>query len=113
MGGLSFPRGAMILISPWLMHRHEAFWKDPDLFDPDRFTPIREKEIPKGAYLPFGQGPRICIGAAFGLIEATLCLARVIARYDIDIMRPETVRPAARLTTRTVSGIAAKLKRRR
>ncbi len=112
VGGISFPRGAMILISPWLMHRHEVFWKEPDLFDPDRFTSGREKEILKGTYLPFGQGPRICIGAAFGLIEATLCLARVIARYDIEIMRPETVRPAARLTTRTASGIAAKLKRR-
>lgn len=112
MGDLTFPKGALVLISPWLLHRHEALWANPDRFDPDRFAESREKAIPLGAYIPFGLGPRICIGAAFALVEATLILARVVSRYDIEIKRPEDVYPAARLTTRTTNGIEAKFTKR-
>lgn len=111
-GSVKFPRGALMLVSPWLMHRHEALWPNPDRFDPDRFSATREKDIPSGAYIPFGQGPRICIGAAFALMEATLILARIVSRYDIEIMRANDVYPAARLTTRTANGITARLTRR-
>ena len=101
-----------MLVSPWLMHRHEALWPNPDRFDPDRFSVAREKDIPSGAYIPFGQGPRICIGAAFALMEATLILARIVSRYDIEIVRPNDVYPAARLTTRTANGITARFTKR-
>lgn len=105
---IRFPKGAMMLISPWLLHRHRLLWRDPDRFDPDRFIGDREKTIQPGAYIPFGMGPRVCIGAAFALLEATLILARVVCRYDISIERAETVQPAARLTTRTANGMNAR-----
>lgn len=112
MGDLKFPKGALVLIAPWLLHRHEALWENPDRFNPDRFAASREKAIPQGAYIPFGLGPRVCIGAAFAQVEATLILARVVSRYDMEIKRPEDVYPAARLTTRTVNGIEAKFTKR-
>lgn len=112
VGDIAFPKGAMMLISPWLLHRHRELWSDADCFDPERFMGEREKAIPSGAYIPFGMGQRVCIGAAFALLEATLILARIICRYDIDIKNADTVRPAARLTTRTVDGMDAVLKMR-
>lgn len=93
-------RGAMIMISPWTTHRHRRLWRDPDLFDPDRFMPEREAEIPSGAYLPFGMGPRVCVGASFALTESTLIIARLVRRFDFACLDPAAVRPAARLTTR-------------
>lgn len=109
VGDVSFPEGAMMLISPWLLHRHRHLWADSDRFDPDRFLGEREKTIPSGAYIPFGMGPRVCIGAAFALLEATLILARIVSRYDIRIEHAERVQPAARLTTRTANGMNARL----
>ena len=93
-------RGAMVMISPWTIHRHRRLWREPDLFDPDRFMPEREKELPSGAYLPFGTGPRVCVGASFALTESTLILARLVRRFDFHCDDAKGVRPAARLTTR-------------
>ncbi len=109
--GTRFPRGAMILISPWIMQRHRALWRKPDIFDPDRFAPGREADRCDSAFLAFGQGPRVCIGAAFATIEASLILARIVRRYDIEALAPETVWPASRLTTRSVSGIPVRFRR--
>ncbi|MEM6973058.1 MAG: cytochrome P450 [Pseudomonadota bacterium] len=111
IGDLEMPRGAMVLISPWTIQRHEALWPDADRFDPDRFTPGREDTVPSGAYLPFGGGPRLCIGTAFAMLEASLILAAIVRRYDLEVERPERVRPVARLTTRPASDITVRLHR--
>jgi cytochrome P450 len=60
----------MVVISPWVLHRHRLLWDDPDLFDPRRFLRGAQRTIERHAYLPFGVGPRMCIGAAFALQEA-------------------------------------------
>lgn len=112
IGGKRVKRGAMIMIAPWVLHRHHALWRDPDAFDPDRFSPAREAELRMGAYIPFGLGPRVCAGAAFATTEAALILARLLRRYDFDIQTPERVRPAARLTTRPREQIFARVRRR-
>ncbi|MEL6196976.1 MAG: cytochrome P450 [Pseudomonadota bacterium] len=112
IGGLEIPKGAMVLICPWTMHRHEALWTAPDRFDPDRFTPAREAEILPGSYIPFGQGPRLCVGIAFAMMEAVLILAAWVRRYDIETLAPERVRPVARLTTRPARDIRIRLQRR-
>ena len=112
IGRLSVPRGAMIMISPWIMHRHRAFWRDPDRFDPDRFLPEREHEWTQSAYLPFGMGQRLCAGAAFATVESTLILARLIRRYDVEATNPQAVRPVTRLTTRSSQGIGLHFQRR-
>lgn len=93
-------RGTMIMVAPWVIHRHHNFWQNPDAFDPDRFAPGREEAIVPGTYMPFGLGPRICVGAAFATTEATLILARLLRRFDFAIEAPGSVSPIARLTTR-------------
>lgn len=100
IGRFRIRRGAMVMIAPWAIHRHQDYWPEPDRFDPDRFTPEREKDIVPGTYLPFGLGPRICIGAGFAGIESALILARLGRRFDFKLEAPEAVRPVARLTTR-------------
>ena len=91
-------RGAMVMVAPWVLHRHQAFWRNPHAFDPDRFE--RESEIIPGTYIPFGLGPRVCAGAAFATTEAVLLIARLFRRYDFSVIEPQKVRPAARMTTR-------------
>ncbi|MEO1469127.1 MAG: cytochrome P450 [Pseudomonadota bacterium] len=104
IGAMDVPRGGMVLVSPWTMHRHEALWRDADRFDPDRFLG-GESEIRPGSYIPFGAGPRLCIGTAFAMQEAVLIMASLVRRYDLAVERPEKVRPVARLTTRPARDI--------
>jgi cytochrome P450 len=112
IGGRKVKRGAMIMIAPWTIHRHRAFWKNPDAFDPDRFSPEREGELVSGAHVPFGLGPRVCVGAAFAQTEATLIIATLARRYDFRIEAPGRVRPVARLTTRPAEQVMARVGRR-
>ncbi len=102
----------MIMIAPWTIHRHEKLWRDPHVFDPDRFSPdARRRDSARGLY-PFGQGPRICVGAAFATMEATLILARLFRRYEFAPRAAGEVEPVARLTTRPKREILAGLARR-
>jgi cytochrome P450 len=112
LGGLKVKRGALLMISPWTIQRHEAYWPRPHEFDPDRFSAARESELVPGTYLPFGLGPRLCIGAAFATTEATLILARLVRDFDFSVLAPERVRPAARLTTRPAQQILCRVRRR-
>jgi cytochrome P450 len=107
IGRYRVKRGAMIMIAPWTIHRHEKLWRDPHRFDPDRFSPEREHELVPGAYMPFGFGPRICVGAAFATLEATLILARLFRRFDFTVRDAGRVEPVARLTTRPKHEIMA------
>lgn len=100
LGGRKIKKGAMVMIAPWAIHRHELYWDQPDAFDPDRFSAAREKDLVPGAYLPFGQGPRVCAGATFAMIESTLILAELVRRFDFHAQDADKVVPVARLTTR-------------
>jgi cytochrome P450 len=110
LAGQKLERGCMVMIAPWTIHRSADNWANPDRFDPDRFS--RDGEIASGAYIPFGLGPRICVGAAFATIESTLILARLVRRYDFTPLSPETVRPVARLTTKPFAEIMCRVRRR-
>jgi cytochrome P450 len=112
IGPYAVKRGAMIMIAPWAIHRHATLWPDPHAFDPDRFSPGRDSEIPAGAYLPFGIGPRVCVGAAFAQTEAALILARLLRRYRFTVDAPDRVRPVARLTTRPAEEVIVRVARR-
>jgi cytochrome P450 len=109
LGGRRIAKGTMVMIAPWSLHRHERLWRNPDRFDPDRFTPEREHELPKGAYIPFGTGPRVCIGAAFATLEATLVVAELVRSYEWKACAPDKVWPLARLTTRPTHQIECQI----
>lgn len=105
LGGREIAPGTQIVIPIFAIHRHRAFWTDPDRFDPDRFRPEHANAIPRGQYMPFGAGPRICIGQTFALLEARIILATLIrgARFTWDGKHlPE---PVSRVTLRPKGGM--------
>jgi len=104
--------GAVIFVSPWLMHRHEDHWDKPDVFDPDRFETEKGQEGLRCAYLPFSMGPRVCAGAAFALQEATLLLAELVRRFRFIPAAGHTPVPVARLTLRSANGLPLVVERR-
>jgi unspecific monooxygenase len=97
-GGVAIPARAIVLIAPWVLHRHRRLWREPERFDPDRFLP----GVPppdRFAYLPFGVGPRVCIGAQFALTEATLVLAAMVRAFRIERADDAPVVPRGIVTT--------------
>ncbi len=110
LGTRKIRKGALVIVSPWVLQRHEKYWRDPDVFDPERFSPDRERDIPANAYIPFGLGPRICAGAAFASIEAVLIIASLLRSFDFSVLNPEKVQPAARLTTRPTEQIFVRVR---
>jgi unspecific monooxygenase len=97
-GGIAIPARAVVLIAPWVLHRHRRLWDQPEKFDPVRFLPDAPPPE-RCAYLPFGMGPRVCIGAQFALTEATLVLAAMIRAFHIERANSEPVVPVAIVTT--------------
>lgn len=98
--GLKLRAGRTVLISPWVMHRHRRYWHAPDRFDPERFLDERAKALPRYVYLPFGGGPRVCIGASFALLEAVLILGTYAQYTDIRVVNAGNVMPQARIVLR-------------
>jgi cytochrome P450 len=84
--GTRIPAGTIGIIPIYAIHRHRSFWDDPDRFDPGRFDPDRAEKPSRYQYMPFGAGPRICLGATFALIEATIMVATFVraARFEVD-----------------------------
>ena len=104
--------GSTIAVAPWLIHRHRDFWDRPDEFDPDRFTTPKGKNSLRCAYLPFSQGPRVCLGAAFAMQEGVLILASLLRRYRFETGPELTPKPVGRLTLRSEEGIRLKIFKR-
>jgi cytochrome P450 len=96
--GVAVPAGAVVFISPWVLHRHRRLWAEPEKFDPARFLPDASPPD-RFAYLPFGIGPRVCVGAQFALTEATLVLASLFQAFDIERAEDDPVEPVAIVTT--------------
>jgi unspecific monooxygenase len=96
--GMPVAKGTLITIAPWVLHRHRAHWHRPAVFDPARFLP---GATPPGryTYMPFGAGPRICVGAQFALTEAVIVLARLLRRFRIRFSGSGAVLPIGRVTT--------------
>ena len=110
--GHRIPAGALVLIVPWLLHRKPSLWEHPDRFDPERFSPERVVARPRFAYIPFGAGQRICIGAAFAMTEAMLILAMIAQRYRLRLKRGHPVEPQGLITLRPRYGLRMTLERR-
>ena len=98
VAGRKVKKGDLILIAPWLLHRHEKLWREPNVFVPGRFLPPNPPPD-RFAYLPFGVGPRICIGSHFALVEATLALAQLIGAFHVALHDRGPVMPIGVVTT--------------
>jgi cytochrome P450 len=105
VGRRKLRRGALVMIAPWTLHRHQHYWRQPNHFIPERFLPENEAELVDGTFIPFGQGPHLCVGAGFAQTEATLIIASLVRAFDFVRADDKPVRPAARLTTRPTQQI--------
>ncbi len=96
LGPHTLERRTMVIVSPYVVHRHRLLWTNPDLFDPRRFL----SPVNRYAYLPFGIGPRMCIGAAFAMQEAVLAVATILKKFTIELAPGQILWPVHRLTLR-------------
>jgi cytochrome P450 len=103
--GQPIEKGHIIGVSTWTLHRMPQYWGNPEGFDPDRFLPERKKERPRFAYLPFGAGPRICIGAGFAMLEAKAILAVLLRRFRFEVVSGYRLEPEPLVTLRPKGGI--------
>jgi cytochrome P450 len=108
--GYKINKGAAIMISPHLLHRKPEYFPDPEKFDPDRFTPENESKLPRHAYLPFGGGPRVCIGNQFALIEGQLITATIAQKFYFELLSNTPIEREPLITMRPKGGIPVKVK---
>ena len=105
LGGKKISAGAVVTVSPFLLHRHRTLWDRPDEFDPARFLGANRDRIDRFAYIPFGAGPRVCIGMGFALQEAIIVLAHLTRAFRFDLAPGNTVKPVQRITLRPQGGM--------
>jgi cytochrome P450 len=105
VGGYHVPAGSDVLICTYTLHRHPQFWEQPDSFDPGRFHPERTAERPRYAYIPFGAGPRFCVGSNLGLLEAVLVVAMIAREFDLHRASSGAVAPEPMLSLRLRGGL--------
>lgn len=109
---LVIARGTQVLVMPWTVHRHRLLWDRPDAFMPERFHPENRDRLDRYQYLPFGAGPRICIGASFAMHEAMIAMAVLMSRFRFDTVEATRPWPVQKLTTQPQGGLPMKVMRR-
>jgi len=109
LGSKAIRAGTLIVIPIFALHRHRKLWDDPDRFDPDRFAPEREAGYPRTQFMPFGFGPRTCIGGAFAMMEATAILATLVRRMRFEWDGVHAPEPVSRVTLRPKGGMPLKV----
>lgn len=105
VGGYNIPAGTTIAVCPYVLHRNPSYWENPDTFDPDRFSPERSSARSRFAYLPFGDGPRICIGKGFAMMEAKIVLAMMAGAFRWQLAGEDHVEVDPGITLRPKGGI--------
>jgi cytochrome P450 len=110
LGGCRIPAGSLVILSPYVTQRHPAFWKNPEEFDPERFSENGER--PRYAYFPFGGGAHQCLGDRFGLMEAQLTVAQVAQKYRLALVHNRPIEPEAMITLRPRGGMPMRLVRK-
>ncbi|MBD0414867.1 cytochrome P450 [Oryzicola mucosus] len=111
-GELKIRKRTQVLVMPWTVHRHRKLWDQPDAFMPERFHPERRDAIGRYQYLPFGAGPRVCIGASFAMQEAIIALAILLSRYRFDTLPETKPWPVQKLTTQPQGGLPMRVTKR-
>lgn len=110
LGDQEIKPGAQVLISPWIVHRHRALWADPDQFRPERFLETPADDLPRGMFLPFGLGPRICIGKGFAMQEIVTVLAVLLPRFRFQLVDPGEIYPLSNITLRPAPAVRMMLR---
>ncbi len=110
--GYRVPADAVVILSPWVTHRHPDFWPDPTRFDPERFLPARVADRHRFAYFPFAAGPRQCVGEPFALLEMTLVVAAIGRRFRLTSAHPQPLVPEPLVTLRPRGGVPVRVARR-
>lgn len=110
--GKRIQKGTLVMIVLWVLHRHRLLWENPDCFDPRRFLPGARETINRFAYLPFGAGPRVCIGASFSIQEAVIILAHIVRSFSFEVQKNHKVSPLQRITLRPKGGLPMTLQSR-
>ena len=113
IGGYPIPPNSLLFVVPYLTHRHPAFWDGPDTFEPERFTPDRSATRPRFSYIPFGAGPRLCVGEAFAMTEMQIVVAMTARRFRLRPVSGREVRPRGMFTLRAKPEIVMHLEERR
>jgi cytochrome P450 len=103
--------GTAVYVPVYALHRHEKLWSEPDQFDPSRFEPEGAKEIDRFSYLPFGAGPRTCIGQTFAQMEAAAVMASLLRSFQLRLRPGYTPEPRLRVTLRPAKGMPMRLQR--
>ena len=104
--GTTITKGSQCLVLPWTLHRHQEYWDQPNAFMPSRFLPENRGKIDKYQYLPFGAGPRVCIGQSFAIQEAVIILGELLSRYRFDMAKDASEPwPVQKLTTQPDGGL--------
>lgn len=112
IGGYHIPRNSIVFIAPYAIHRRPQFFPNPEQFDPQRFTSEREKELPRYAYIPFGTGPRICIGNSFAMMESQLIIATIAQRYRLHLAADQVIALNPQITLSNKGGMHMQLEKR-
>jgi cytochrome P450 len=112
LAGRRIPAGTVVTVSPFLLHRHHLLWEDPGAFNPDRFLGARREAIDRYAYIPFGAGPRVCIGMGFAMLEALILLGRLLSEFRFDLVPGHPVAPIQRVTLRPRYGMKMFMRKR-
>jgi cytochrome P450 len=112
IGGYHIQAGSVVILSPYVLHRTASFWEQPDRFDPERFTPERSAGRPRYAYIPFGGGPRICIGNSLALMELQLIVAMVAQHYRLRSIPGHLVEPYIEVVLQPRNGLRMTLQAR-
>jgi len=113
LGGCDLQPGNLIFLSQWSMHRDPRYFPAPEQFRPERWMNGEEQQLPQGAYFPFGDGPRACIGRGFALMEATLILATLARQFHFQLNAEFPIQPHPMLTLRPRPGMPMTVTRRR
>lgn len=106
------PRHTAIIIGPWMMHRHPRYWDHPNDFNPDNFETSRFKNIPDYVFIPFGKGPRMCIGMNFAIQEAMIILAKIVQKFRFSNTGSKSPQPIPSITLRPPKDILIRIKLR-
>lgn len=112
LNGRKIIAGTTVIISPWILHRHRLLWSAPDCFDPARFLPEHRTKIARLSYIPFGSGPRVCIGAAYAMQQMIITVATVARHFRLDLAQGHSVVPVHRVTLRPEHGMRMSISRR-